>query len=55
MKTNKSCYNKYLKKDLGEHGEISWCKGINEKSGSKFWIFMNSEKLNKLIENYNKK
>ena len=49
------CYNKYLKKYLCEHGEISWCKGINEKSGSKFWVFMNSEKLNKLIENYNEK
>ena len=49
------CYNKYLKKYLCEHGEISWCKGINEKSGSKFWVFMNSEKLNKLIEKYNEK
>ena len=46
------CYNVHLKKFLCDNGEISWCKGINAKSGSNFWIFMNSDKLNELIEEY---
>lgn len=46
------CYNVHLKNFLCDNGEISWCKGINETSGSKFWIFMNSDKLNELIEKY---
>lgn len=46
------CYNKHLKQYLCRHGEISWCKGINENSKSKFWVFMNSENLGKLIDDY---
>ena len=48
------CYNKYLKRYLCEHGQIYWCSGINENSGSKFWVFMNTKELDKLIKQYKK-
>lgn len=48
------CYSKYLKRFLCENNQISWCSGINENSGSKFWIFMNTKELSDLIEKYNK-
>lgn len=44
------CYSPRLKSRLLDEGERFICVGINEKSGRKFWLFKNSEKLNGVLD-----